>query len=187
MTDKWISFNEAVAVVAKARSEPDGFARRSLLKAIDDGVSTRAPSTETTEELLRGDLQLYAGGFTAISAEYDERLSGVLRSLSKVNVDELNYWLNRDAGTAGPPKATVDPEKPAMVPDPGPQKPRGMKPQKFDEAKRQMLEDLRSGKLTVETLRDQKGKELERYGLKTTRAKEARTAALSEFVTIRRN
>ena len=45
-------------------------------------LSTRPPMIGVSEA-IRGDMNLYAGGFTAIDAEYDERLGEVLRPLTQ--------------------------------------------------------------------------------------------------------
>lgn len=45
-------------------------------------LSTRPPMVGVSEA-IRGDLNLYAGGFTAVDAEYDERLGEVLRPITQ--------------------------------------------------------------------------------------------------------
>lgn len=52
----------------------------TLLEAGEKAVS---PPQIGVTEAIRGDMNLYAGGFTAVDAEYDERLGEVLRPISQ--------------------------------------------------------------------------------------------------------
>lgn len=53
------------------------------LTMLDAGERAASPPMIGVAEAIRGDLQLYAGGFTAVDAEYDERLGEVLRPLTQ--------------------------------------------------------------------------------------------------------
>jgi len=53
------------------------------LTMLDAGERAANPPMVGVAEAIRGDLQLYAGGFTSVDAEYDERLGEVLRPLSQ--------------------------------------------------------------------------------------------------------
>lgn len=52
------------------------------LSLLDAGERSANPPMIGVSEAIRGDLNIYAGGFTAIDAEYDERLGEVLRPLT---------------------------------------------------------------------------------------------------------
>lgn len=51
------------------------------LTLLDAGERAANPPLVGVAEAIRGDLNVYAGGFTAVDAEYDERLGDVLRPL----------------------------------------------------------------------------------------------------------
>lgn len=53
------------------------------LTLLDAGEMAVRPPTIGVADAIRGDLNIYAGGFTAVDAEYDERLGEVLRPLSQ--------------------------------------------------------------------------------------------------------
>jgi hypothetical protein len=52
------------------------------LTLLDAGERAANPPMVGVAEAIRGDLALYAGGFTAVDAEYDERLGEVLRPIT---------------------------------------------------------------------------------------------------------
>lgn len=52
------------------------------LTLLDAGERTVAPPMIGVTEAIRGDMNVYPGGFTAVDAEYDERLGEVLRPLA---------------------------------------------------------------------------------------------------------
>ena len=52
------------------------------LTLLDAGERAANPPMVGVAEAIRGDMNLFAGGFTAVDAEYDERLGEVLRPLS---------------------------------------------------------------------------------------------------------
>jgi hypothetical protein len=51
------------------------------LSLLDAGERAANPPMIGVSEAIRGDMNIYAGGFTAVDAEYDERLGEVLRPL----------------------------------------------------------------------------------------------------------
>ena len=53
------------------------------LTLLDAGERAVNPPMVGVEEAIRGDLNVFAGGFTAVDAEYDERLGEVLRPLTQ--------------------------------------------------------------------------------------------------------
>jgi hypothetical protein len=53
------------------------------LTMLDAGERAANPPMIGVAEAIRGDLQLYAGGFTSVDAEYDERLGEVMRPLTQ--------------------------------------------------------------------------------------------------------
>ncbi len=53
------------------------------LTILEAGERSANPPMLGVSEAIRGDLNVYAGGFTAIDAEYDERLGEVLRPLTQ--------------------------------------------------------------------------------------------------------
>lgn len=53
------------------------------LTLLDAGERAANPPMIGVASAIRGDLQMYAGGFTSIDAEYDERLGEVLRPLTQ--------------------------------------------------------------------------------------------------------
>jgi len=53
------------------------------LTLLDAGERAANPPMIGVSEAIRGDLNLYAGGFTAVDAEYDERLGEVLRPVTQ--------------------------------------------------------------------------------------------------------
>jgi len=53
------------------------------LSLLDAGERAANPPLIGVAEAIRGDMNVYAGGFTAIDAEYDERLGEVLRPLTQ--------------------------------------------------------------------------------------------------------
>lgn len=53
------------------------------LTLLDAGERSANPPMVGVAEAIRGDMNIYAGGFTAIDAEYDERLGEVLRPLTQ--------------------------------------------------------------------------------------------------------
>jgi len=63
---------------------PDARLIQSMtLTLLDAGERAANPPMVGVAEAIRGDLALYAGGFTAVDAEYDERLGEVLRPISQ--------------------------------------------------------------------------------------------------------
>ena len=63
---------------------PDARLIQSMtLTLLDAGERAANPPMVGVAEAIRGDLQIYAGGFTAVDAEYDERLGEVLRPLTQ--------------------------------------------------------------------------------------------------------
>lgn len=63
---------------------PDARLIQSMtLTMLDAGERAANPPMVGVAEAIRGDLQLYAGGFTSVDAEYDERLGEVLRPLTQ--------------------------------------------------------------------------------------------------------
>ena len=62
---------------------PDARLIQSMTLTILDAAERSAnPPMVGVAEAIRGDLQLYAGGFTSVDAEYDERLGEVLRPIT---------------------------------------------------------------------------------------------------------
>lgn len=53
------------------------------LTLLDAGERAANPPMVGVADAIRGDLNIYAGGFTAVDAEYDERLGEVLRPLTQ--------------------------------------------------------------------------------------------------------
>ena len=53
------------------------------LTLLDVGERIASPPMIGVSEAIRGDLQMFAGGFTSVDAEYDERLGEVLRPLTQ--------------------------------------------------------------------------------------------------------
>ena len=62
------------------------------LTLLEAGEKSVNPPMVGVAEAIRGDMAMYAGGFTAVDAEYDERLGEVLRPLS-VDKSGLPYGL----------------------------------------------------------------------------------------------
>lgn len=63
---------------------PDARLLQSMtLTLLDAGERAVSPPMIGVAEAIRGDMQLYAGGFTSVDAEYDERLGEVLRPISQ--------------------------------------------------------------------------------------------------------
>lgn len=63
---------------------PDARLLQSMtLTLLDAGERASDPPMIGVAEAIKGDLQLFAGGFTAVDAEYDERLGEVLRPLNQ--------------------------------------------------------------------------------------------------------
>lgn len=66
---------------------------------LDAGEMAVKPPTIGVAEAIRGDLNLFAGGFTAVDAEYDERLGEVLRPLTQ-DKSGLGYGMEMSDRTA---------------------------------------------------------------------------------------
>lgn len=63
---------------------PDARLLQSMtLTLLDAGERAADPPMIGVSEAIKGDMQLYAGGFTAVDSEYDERLGEVLRPLTQ--------------------------------------------------------------------------------------------------------
>lgn len=71
------------------------------LTLLDAGEMAVRPPTVGVSEAIRGDLNLFPGGFTSIDAEYDERLGEVLRTLDLGSKSNLPFGLEMSDRTAG--------------------------------------------------------------------------------------
>lgn len=70
------------------------------LTLLDAGERAVNPPLIGVSEAIRGDLQMYPGGFTAVDAEYDERLGDVLRPVAG-DSRNLAYGLEMADRTSG--------------------------------------------------------------------------------------
>lgn len=70
------------------------------LSLLDAGERAANPPMIGVSEAIRGDLNIYPGGFTAVDAEYDERLGEVLRPLSQ-DKSGLSYGMDMADRTSG--------------------------------------------------------------------------------------
>lgn len=70
------------------------------LTLLDAGERAANPPMVGVAEAIRGDLNIYAGGFTAVDAEYDERLGEVLRPLTQ-DKSGLTFGLDMIGRTSG--------------------------------------------------------------------------------------
>lgn len=71
------------------------------LTLLDAGERAADPPLVGVGEAIRGDLQIYPGGFTSVDAEYDEKMGEALRTLDGGNPGGLAYglqMLDRSAG-----------------------------------------------------------------------------------------
>jgi len=69
------------------------------LSLLDAGERAANPPMIGVAEAIRGDLNVYPGGFTAVDAEYDERLGEVLRPMTQ-DKSGLNFGLDLSERTA---------------------------------------------------------------------------------------
>jgi hypothetical protein len=70
---------------------PDGRLIQSVARVLlDAGELAIYPPMVGVREAIRGDIDIRAGGFTAVDAEYDERLGEVLRPMTR-DVKGLNF------------------------------------------------------------------------------------------------
>ncbi|WP_456385764.1 portal protein [Profundibacter sp.] len=70
------------------------------LSILDAGERAANPPMIGVSEAIRGDLNIYPGGFTAVDAEYDERLGEVLRPISQ-DKSGLPFGLDMADRTSG--------------------------------------------------------------------------------------
>lgn len=69
------------------------------LSLLDAGERAANPPMVGVSEAIRGDLNVYPGGFTAVDAEYDERLGEVLRPLTQ-DKSGLSFGMDLSERTA---------------------------------------------------------------------------------------
>lgn len=73
---------------------PDGRLIQQMTRVLyESGEKAVNPPMIGVKEAMRSDLAIYAGGFTAIDAEYDERMGDVLRPLT-IDKSGLNFGLD---------------------------------------------------------------------------------------------
>lgn len=90
------------------------------LTLLEAGEKSVNPPLVGVAEAIRGDMQMYAGGFTSVDAEYDERLGEVLRPIT-VDKSGLGFGLEMTDRVAGSLRNAFFLNKLSMPPVGGPE------------------------------------------------------------------